>query len=353
MSADDLPTSWASGIRGSTLMVSLGLAALLATQPATGAQPIRHKRYVGNAGQIVASVQVGREGELTGRGRSYVKVNSLAFGPECLKRPRVALVGRGRRVSVDRRGRFSIVRRFAGNVLRAHGGFLTPYTARLVFRVRPASGFPCEPGPRVVMLHPRGVDPPFSGCREQPAKTLLESADARIFNQRKVFYGYYYRPVAYGCLFSMDRRFELGLDDPSPPTGDAGSSDATDFQLAGPYTAYVLSYLGAVQGSDVVEVVDLRDGARLLPRSDEPSPPDVRTPRIVRGLVLKDNGSVAWVQDSLFSEEAQLWAHDALGYRKLDSAPQQTGSRSITSLQLTGSTVTWLHDGEPRSATLN
>jgi hypothetical protein len=334
-------------------MATLALAGLSVAQPASGAKPLRRGHYAGAAGQIVSAVHVSANGRTLTSAGSYVKVNSLVFGPECVARPRVALVDRGRRVRVDRRGRFSIVRRFDGNVLRAHGRFLTPYTARLVFRVRPASGFPCDPGPLVVMLHPRGVDPPFTGCREQTATTLLASADARIFDQRKVFYGYYYRPVAYGCLFSVGKRFELGLDDPDPPTGDADSSDAGDFHLAGPYTAYVLSYLGAVQGSDVVEVVDLRDGSRLVPRSDEPSPPDVAAPRLVRGIVLKDNGSVAWIQNSSFSQEEQVWAHDALSYRKLDSAPRGTGSPSITSLQLTGSTLTWLHDGEPRSATLD
>src|SRR4051812_4602686 len=132
-----MPTRRANASHGPTLMLTLAVAALLAAQPASGAQPLRHGRYVGAAGQIVAAVGVSAGGgTLTSGGAgSYVKVNSLAFGPECLKRPRVALIGRGRRVSVDRRGRFSIVRRFAGNVLRAHGGFLTPYTARLVFRV--------------------------------------------------------------------------------------------------------------------------------------------------------------------------------------------------------------------------
>jgi hypothetical protein len=84
-------------------------------------------------------------------------------------------------------------------------------------------------------------------------------------------------PGAYGCLFSVDKRFELGLDDASQATGNSDSSDVRDFQLAGPYTAYVLSYLGAVIGSDQVNVVDLRDATRLRPSSPQPT--------IVRSLV--------------------------------------------------------------------
>ena len=193
-------------------------------------------------------------------------------------------------------------------------------------------------------MHRKGA-PPFSGCRSQPAKTLLQNDDARIFNQRKIFYDYYFLPVAYGCLFSVDKRIELGLDDPVAPTGDADSSDARDFQLAGPYTAYVLSYLGAVAGSDQVNVVDLRDGTRVTPSSHQPV--------VVRSLVLKENGSVAWIQNGAYSKEEEVWAHDALDDRKLDSAPVRENSMTITSLALTGSALSWLHDGEPRSATLH
>lgn len=335
-----------TGVGALTMRTALLVAALLIAEPASGAQPLRQARYAGAAGQIVAAVQVSRGADAltSARGGSHLKVNSLAFDPVCLKRPYLALVGRGRRVPVDRSGRFSIRRRFDGNTLRAHGRFLTPYTARLVFRVRPASGFPCEPGPQVVMLHPEGVDPPFSGCRSQRATTLLENEDARIFNQRKVFYGYYFVPVAYGCLFSVNKRFELGLDDPVAPTGDSESSDARDFQLAGPYTAYVLQYIGAVMGGDVVSVVDLRDGTRVTPGSGGPV--------VVRSLVLKDNGSIAWIQNDHYSREEQVWVHDALGDRKIDSAPARESSLPITSLQLADSVLTWLHDGERRSATL-
>jgi hypothetical protein len=151
-------------------------------------------------------------------------------------------------------------------------------------------------------------------------------------------------------------RFELGLDvSDGGPTGDSSSADAHHFQLAGPYTAYLLSYLGAAIGSDEVNVVDLRDGSRVVPGwdGDRLTTPGLAGPLIVRSLVLKDNGSIAWVQNDYYSREEQVWAHDALGDRKLDSAPAREGSRPITSLQLTGSMLTWLHDGEPRSATLD
>ena len=310
----------------------------------TEEQPVPQGRFAGGtAWKTDAALQVSRDGKAitsTGGG-SFIKVNDLAG---CRKRRLIALVRRGRRVAIDSEGRFSIRRQTSGFTLRAHGRFLSPYTARMVFRVRPVRAFPCEPGPAVVRLHRKG-DPPFSGCRSQPAKTLLQNDDARIFNQRKIFYGYYFLPVAYGCLFSVDKRFELGLDDPSGATGNSDSSDARDFQLAGTYTAYVLSYVGAVIGSDQVNVVDLRDGTRVTPSSPQPM--------IVRELVLKDNGSVAWIQNSYDSKEEEVWTHDALGDRKLDSAPPRDNARPITSLTLTGSTLSWLHDGEPRSATLH
>lgn len=316
---------------------------LLLPGQGTAEEPVPQGRFAGTTGRTDAALQVSRDGKAitSAGGGSFIKVNDLAG---CRRRRSIALVRPRRRVALDSEGRFSIKRRTSNFTLRAHGRFLSPYTARLVYRVRPVRAFSCEPGPKVVRLHRRGA-PPFSGCRSQPADTLLQNDDARIFNQRKIFYGYYFRPVAYGCLFSVDKRFELGLDDPEAPTGDSESSDARDFQLAAPYTAYVLSYVGAVMGSDEVNVVDLRDGTRVTPSSPRPM--------IVRSLVLKDNGSVAWIQNSYDSKEEEVWAHDALGDRKLDSAPARENSRPITSFALSGSTLSWLHDGEPRSAALH
>ena len=73
----------------------------------------------------------------------------------------------------------------------------------------------------------------------------------------------------------------------------------------------------------------------------------------MRSLLLKDNGSVAWIQSSYYDREEQVWAHDALGDHKLDSAPAGDNAGPITDLKLTGATRSWLHDGEPRSATLH
>jgi hypothetical protein len=329
-----------------------GRAVLVSPVQGAEAQPFLQGRFAGTTYETDAALQVSRDGKaITSAGRgSFIKANNLYCG----KRRSIALVPPGQRVAVDSERRFSIRRQTRGFTLLAHGRFVSAHTARLVFRVRPARAFRCEPGPKVVRLHRKGA-PPFSGCRSQPAKTLLQSDDARIFNQGSIFYGYYFRPVAYGCLFSTDKRFYLGMDDPASPIGDGDSSDARHFQLAGPYTAYVLHYLGAVIGSDEVSVVDLRDGSSVAPgwNGDRVITPGLGGPRIVRSLVLKDNGSVAWIQNDYYTHEEQLWAHDALGDHKLDSAPERDKSRPITALALTGSTLTWLHDGEPRSATLN
>lgn len=336
-------------MRSPTTLVGLAVgivavpAVLILPGQGAQAQPLPQGRFAGTTYETDAALQVSRDGKAitAASGGSLIKVNDLA---DCRKRRSIALVRPGRRVAVDSERRFSIRRQTSGFTLRAHGRFVSAYTARLVFRVRPAKAFPCEPGPKVVRLHRKGA-PPFSGCGSQPAKTLLQNDDARIFNQSKIFYGYYFRPVAYGCLFSVDKRFYLGMDDPASPIGHSDSSDAEDFQLAGPYTAYVLDYLGAVIGTDQLNVVDLRDGTRITPGPDRPHQ--------VRSLVLKDNGSVAWIQNDYYDHEEQVWAHDALGDRQLDSAPARDNSRPITTLELTGSTLTWLHDGEPRSATLH
>jgi hypothetical protein len=80
----------------------------------------------------------------------------------------------------------------------------------------------------------------------------------------------------------------------------------------------------------------------------------------------KANGSVAWTLDRLaVSPNAlpidngsgeppaapawEVWAFDSHGQRVLDSGP----NLELHSLELNGSTLTWIKDGTTRSATLD
>ena len=96
------------------------------------------------------------------------------------------------------------------------------------------------------------------------------------------------------------------------------------------------------------------------------SDPDLGWPTRVGDLELKANGSVAWTLDRLAvspnglpidngSGEPpaalawEVWALDSHGQRVLDSGP----NLDLHSLELNGSTLTWIKDGTTRSATLD
>jgi hypothetical protein len=79
-----------------------------------------------------------------------------------------------------------------------------------------------------------------------------------------------------------------------------------------------------------------------------------RSARGVVDLELKENGALAWTvargswADPQFSAR-ELWVSDAQGRRMLDRGP----GLDTQSLTLSGSTLTWVNDGQTRSATLN
>jgi hypothetical protein len=71
------------------------------------------------------------------------------------------------------------------------------------------------------------------------------------------------------------------------------------------------------------------------------------------GLVLKPNGSVAWIlyrQAWDFSETYEVWKSDASDHDGLLAAGPDIDPDALA---LDGSTIFWIRAGEPQSATLN
>jgi hypothetical protein len=66
-------------------------------------------------------------------------------------------------------------------------------------------------------------------------------------------------------------------------------------------------------------------------------------------LELKDNGSIGWINlaPPYTVAPPSVSAYDSLGRRLLDS-----GNIALESLTLSGSTLSWVKDGVPQSATL-
>jgi hypothetical protein len=217
---------------------------------------------------------------------------------------------------------------------------MSQYTARLVYRIRPASRFPCHPGTAVLRLHRRG-DPPFSGCTSQRAFTMLANESGRIFDQRKLF-GFEYRAQAYACLYSVNKRFPL--EENSFSDFDGVGTRLFHFRLVGPYAAFIASSAGPAYGLDFFKVIDLRDG-RMLRESPRYSPNQG-----IRDLELTNEGSVAWTEDPTPSDRVnEVWISDLSGTRRVDSGTRVEGG----SLTIAGSVVSWRNAGATRTAPIH
>jgi hypothetical protein len=348
------------------VLASVGLAA--AASPVEAARPMGGAYYGfdGRPAEIntaepnigffdmTAALRVsGDRRRLSGRGDgSYVR-----FGFPCkldradwvsgtirLVRPRA----RGPRIRRD--GGFALVKRRGAVRYRLRGRFVSPAMATLVYRANVAAQLPrnrrrpgrCT-GPRTRVALFLNGEPPFSGCADQPATTLLSSPTGRLFLQYRLT-SQGFMPYVFGCLFDVDRRFPLGQ---SYDDEDVGLP-----RLAGPFVAWTFecSAVGPCTGS--IQVRDLRTGAfahrRVFPGA-------TLQPYYSRfaDLELKDNASFAWIAVHYGMGwqplGIEVWALDGLGRRVLDSG----ADINPASLRLEGSTLKWEKGGVEHSATLN
>ncbi|MFL5868333.1 MAG: hypothetical protein ACJ766_14635 [Thermoleophilaceae bacterium] len=327
-------------MRGKALRAgALAIVFLISVSVASAARPAAKARYAGVAGDHTSwtdlRVSSDRRG-LQARRSSIELVYADCGHPE--RRTVFRLGSRRKPVRVSRRGRFRFVRRKHKFTLRVSGRLKTKDVLGLSFRYRrsPVRGsHPCDDSGlrRLTLERVRRGHP--VGCAEV-GHTLLWTPEARAFH-RIVPTGDVEvptTPVAYGCLFSRDRAVRLDEDfDPD--------SDLRLFRLAGPYVGYVQDFCPMGCGWNVY-VVDLRNGKKLTinigsegykggPATD---------------LVLAPSGSVAWILDATPN---QVEAQDLSGRRVLDSGE----GIALKSLELHGSTLTWVNSGVVRSATLH
>jgi hypothetical protein len=173
-----------------------------------------------------------------------------------------------------------------------------------------------------------------------------KTREAVVFTNRN---GY----KAYACLYRRGELVRL--------SGAVGP-----YRLAGNYVAYFLSFYEIESGPIYrVMVRDLRTGRFRhveAAYSDLPAPEDDdygESAAKIKGLVLKRNGSVAWL--SCFTDEPgrcrgpaeyvewEAWRADTRGRKLLDASADVR----LRSLRLEGSTLTWRHGTEARTATLH
>jgi hypothetical protein len=314
---------------------------LMFPSPSGAAKPVAGARYLGEGmfGEVgpFAALQVAADGRRFGAAGtgSFIECGREATGDTVRFRLR-----RPRRIRIGSDGRFAFVLRRRAAELWVRGRFRTRDTIRLTERTQPRSF--CDSG--ALTLH-RKFERSFTGCRSQPARTLVESDTGRIFQQREFGASdpYYFTPIAYGCLYSANEPVALGEDGKGL---DGHGQDLSHFRLAGAFAGFASNVCPIDYCANGVEAVDLRDG-KTKRHSGSRGPGTDSGGHLVWDVALSDNGSIAWIS-SQDREQTEVWADDALGVRKLDSG----NSIQPKSLSLTGATLTWRAGTETRSALL-
>jgi hypothetical protein len=317
--------------------VAASIAAALtpAADQASAARPVEGARYADGDYALTVELAVSKRG-----GRLDPRRSELRNVSDCAA-PDFRLGTRDRPVHISRSGRFRYVGRNGRLVLRLAGRFVTKNRARVRFRYRRdpvRRARHCDDSGRL-NLYPRRINAnPLRDCRTHKAKTLVAGPSGRVFTQPG-WDGGSWIPVAYACLFGADKRVELGVDDDD-------DHDIGLVRLAGPYVGYEeIDCVGLGCGYGVL-VRDLRTGAKVRDSTDLD-----HSFGPVTDLELKENASVAWIARAApYSPtmEPSVWAYDTAGPRQL-----ATGAISLSSLELSGSTLTWVKDGAVSSAALD
>jgi hypothetical protein len=136
------------------------------------------------------------------------------------------------------------------------------------------------------------------------------------------------------------------------------SSTVDQVELAGPYAGVVISGGGKCGGFGSVELFDLRTGAQVPNRGGEGTPCGMSVVLTIDQLVLgSDAVSAVHMTQGCYMcgtpSEEMIQASDRTGVHTLDSINEPSGTPpALTDLTLTGDTLTWEHNGSPRSAQL-
>lgn len=350
---------------GVASVLGVCLATVLLASPAVAGRPTPGALYYG----LRATDQYPRVEELippsaelrvarSGRRLAAAEVTLLCGRGRSLDNPVVRLSFRRNPAAVVRRdGGFSFPAVGLSDTERRvrlwlSGRFVSAQYARLFYRVRNPRD--CPPThERYPDLSPaalyRDGKPPFSGCRSQRAGTLVHTGTGRVFQQLVIDEFSSFVTHVYACLYAIPhRRVDLGRNYDDERVGVP--------RLAGSFVAW---WWG------VLRVMDLRDppSVRLVDHT-----PGFGTvfPQPASDLVLKPNGAIAW---TILGRDPELWALDAAGVRLIEPglrplptlAPDAPGLRQLDagpaldpqSLELNGSTLTWINYGTTQTSTLD
>lgn len=130
-----------------------------------------------------------------------------------------------------------------------------------------------------------------SRCALKGSRTVAKTASARVFKRNG---------TTYACLYSANRRVRLGTFTSGEPGG--GSLGQRGFRLAGRYVAFEDFQLDFDFQVNVVVVVNLRSGRRVINVDTGKTP---RTGGFVAGIGpttqirLRATGQVAWIAQDI------------------------------------------------------
>ncbi len=161
--------------------------------------------------------------------------------------------------------------------------------------------------------------------------------------------------IVHGCVYGDKHSYELGY---FPGDGTCSSSGCAPIvereTLAGSLVAYEYSKSGIEEFTWLVVVRDLRTG-RVLHRVPTGTPRSPNPLLIGAGsttvIVLKSDGSVAWIVEKPVKNETEYEVHalDKTGNRVL-AVGTDIGPKSLA---LAGSTLYWTQSGQPHSTVLH
>ncbi len=174
-------------------------------------------------------------------------------------------------------------------------------------------------------------------CGPSDAHTLAVNHLARV---------YVVRDAVYGCSRTHTTRLGGGAHGFREHVGPVA--------LSGTTAAYGLTRSGVDTISAVVIVRGLRDGKQLRELAATTQPLGAEFVQAVRSIVVRTDCAVAWVGSgsSIIMQgrrDLEVIRADSRGEARIDS-----GSAIVPdSLMLRGTTLTWVHGTETRSATLH
>jgi hypothetical protein len=351
------PRLWPSGVRAAAAaLVAIGACALFCAA-ATAAKPTRAGHYYGfQADESSAStfLDVSAELRVSYSGRrlepgSYVHLTAECPGSRISRDVKVSL---GRAVRISRRGRFTAAGTARRLRYRLEGRFLNSQYARITYTLRPRHRRrPCQAPRYPVALYLDG-ERPFSGCRSQKATTISSSVDGRVFEQYRLAFGQFW-PYDYACLYD-------GTGAPAVLLGrNYDDEQVSNAQVRGAYVAYASVGCGVSNCSAAIVEKYLPFGGGTVKAA--PSVFGSRTTAEgVGSLVLKANGSVAWITirsatlggiGPVVPAHSEVYAFDQQGWRMLDSG-QGIVPDSLR-LDEPSSTVSWVNGGATKTETLH